>query len=65
MSDCEAMERCVAAERSFIRALMDIGNRLKFFSKDARRTQLYAELALLNLTLPARVYLPLCVKRLW
>lgn len=56
------MGRCVEAERSFIRALMDIGTRLRHFSKDARRTQLYAELALLNLTLPSRVYLPICEK---
>jgi len=48
------------AESNFVQALTDIGERLiHYTSKDIRRTQLYAELALLNLNLPARVYLPL------
>lgn len=54
------LETCMAAENNFINALMEIGERLRrFTAKDVRRTQLFGELALLNLNLPARVYMPL------
>lgn len=56
------LEHCMAAENTFINVLMDIGERLRRFpTKDMRRTQLFGELALLNLNLPARVYMPLGV----
>ncbi len=35
----EDMGRCVGAERSFIRSLIDIGSRLKHFTRDARHIQ--------------------------
>jgi phosphatidylinositol 4-kinase len=48
------------AERNFVQALTAIGGRLTAYSSRALRMhQLYAELALLNLNLPARVFLPL------
>lgn len=54
------LEHCMAAQNTFINVLMDIGDRLRRFpTKDMRQTQLFGELALLNLNLPARVYMPL------
>lgn len=54
------LKMCMAAEQAFVQALQNIGSRLtRFPTKDVRRTQLHAELSLLNLNLPARVYLPL------
>ena len=54
------LKLCMKAQLSFITALMQIGNKLRRFrDKDVRRSQLLAELALMNLNLPARVYLPL------
>eukprot|EP01135_Chromosphaera_perkinsii_P011664 Nk52_evm2s2473 gene=Nk52_evmTU2s2473 len=45
---------------NFVDALLAIGERLmKIQSPQVRATQLYAELALLNLNFPARVYIPL------
>ena len=47
-------------ERSFVDALTAVGRRLTAYPTRALRMhQLYAELALLNLNLPARVFLPL------
>eukprot|EP00041_Stephanoeca_diplocostata_P016583 m.327453 g.327453 ORF g.327453 m.327453 type:complete len:947 (+) comp20413_c0_seq1:480-3320(+) len=52
---------CMRAQQSFVAALLNIASKLvQYKTKDMRRTQLYAELALINLNLPARVYLPLC-----
>lgn len=54
------LKQCMKAQLSFVTALMQIGNKLRRFrEKDVRRSQLLAELALMNLNLPARVYLPL------
>jgi phosphatidylinositol 4-kinase len=54
------LQQCMKAQLSFVMALMQIGNKLRRFGdKDVRRSQLLAELALMNLNLPARVYLPL------
>eukprot|EP00051_Salpingoeca_urceolata_P006651 m.87996 g.87996 ORF g.87996 m.87996 type:complete len:849 (-) comp14925_c1_seq1:48-2594(-) len=56
----QALEKAMAPELNFVNALNDIGTRLvRFPTRNVRRTQLYAELALLNLNLPARVFLPL------
>lgn len=56
------LEHCLAAEHAFVNVLLDIGERLRRFpTKDMRRTQLFGELSLLNLNLPARVYLPLSI----
>jgi phosphatidylinositol 4-kinase len=55
-----SLMQCMKAELNFVQALMHIGDKLRRFkSKDTRRSQLFAELALMNLNLPARVYLPL------
>jgi hypothetical protein len=56
------LEHCLAAEHAFVNVLLDIGERLRRFpTKDMRRTLLFGELSLLNLNLPARVYLPLSI----
>eukprot|EP00037_Helgoeca_nana_P025453 m.278604 g.278604 ORF g.278604 m.278604 type:complete len:831 (+) comp26952_c0_seq1:557-3049(+) len=55
------LSQCTRAQRNFIGALLNIASKLvQYESKEVRRIQLFAELALLNLNLPARVYLPLC-----
>uniref|UniRef100_A0A915JAQ7 Phosphatidylinositol 4-kinase beta n=1 Tax=Romanomermis culicivorax TaxID=13658 RepID=A0A915JAQ7_ROMCU len=47
-------------ELEFVKSLVVVGNRLKSVSgKDSKTTRLIAELAMLNLNLPARVWLPL------
>lgn len=47
-------------EMEFIKALMNIGNKLKFIPLKADKSQqLVYELFMLNLNLPARVYVPL------
>ncbi|XP_003375511.1 conserved hypothetical protein [Trichinella spiralis] len=47
-------------ELEFVRSLMAIGNRLRSIpDRNTRCTRLIAELAMLNLNLPARVWLPL------
>eukprot|EP00049_Salpingoeca_infusionum_P000323 m.39009 g.39009 ORF g.39009 m.39009 type:complete len:994 (-) comp10277_c1_seq1:366-3347(-) len=57
------LKSALAAELKFVQSLMDIGERLRRFpTKDARRGRLFGELAMLNLTLPSRVYLPLAPK---
>mmetsp|Transcript_25965 Transcript_25965/g.68120 ORF Transcript_25965/g.68120 Transcript_25965/m.68120 type:complete len:843 (+) Transcript_25965:185-2713(+) len=55
------LAQCMKAQRNFVGALLNIAFKLvQYESKEVRRIQLFAELALLNLNLPARVYLPLC-----
>jgi len=47
-------------ELEFVKSLMAIGNRLRVLpGKDGKTSRLVAELVLLNLNLPARVWLPL------
>eukprot|EP00047_Mylnosiga_fluctuans_P014833 m.41499 g.41499 ORF g.41499 m.41499 type:complete len:711 (+) comp5674_c0_seq2:24-2156(+) len=54
------MAQCTAAEQFFVSALTDIGIRLAMLpTREIRRAQLFSELTLLNLNLPARVFLPL------
>ena len=53
------LHKCLEAQSTLVDLLMGIGNRLvKFKTKDIRGTQLHAELAMLNLSLPARLYIP-------
>ncbi|KRX13589.1 Phosphatidylinositol 4-kinase beta [Trichinella nelsoni] len=55
---CEASRLTPVLE--FVRSLMAIGNRLRSIpDRNTRCTRLIAELAMLNLNLPARVWLPL------
>ncbi|KRX41283.1 Phosphatidylinositol 4-kinase beta [Trichinella murrelli] len=55
---CEASR--LTPELEFVRSLMAIGNRLRSIpDRNTRCTRLIAELAMLNLNLPARVWLPL------
>ena len=50
----------IRPEMEFIKALMNIGNKLKFIPLKADKSQqLVYELFMLNLNLPARVYVPL------
>ena len=50
----------MAAELEFVRALISIGKKLGAQpTKEAKTSRLLAELSILNLNLPARVYLPL------
>ncbi len=47
-------------EQEFMKSLMSIGNRLMHIAgREGKTSRLIAELALLNLNLPARVWLPL------
>ena len=49
----------LAPEREFLKSLMAIGKRLASLPTKEQKTQrLVAELSLLNLTLPARIWLP-------
>uniref|UniRef100_H2Z9W9 Phosphatidylinositol 4-kinase beta n=1 Tax=Ciona savignyi TaxID=51511 RepID=H2Z9W9_CIOSA len=58
-SDAMPGQRSLWPEREFIKALMHIGKRLTTEpTKDAKTHRLVAELQLLNLNLPARVWLP-------
>ncbi|VDO45075.1 unnamed protein product [Onchocerca flexuosa] len=55
---CEALK--IQPEQEFVKALMNIGNKLKIFtSKDERTRCLVDELCKINVNLPARVWLPL------
>eukprot|EP00040_Diaphanoeca_grandis_P033195 m.202849 g.202849 ORF g.202849 m.202849 type:complete len:846 (-) comp32836_c0_seq1:65-2602(-) len=59
-SDTVRLGECMRAQQNFVSALVNLGTKLvQYETKDVRRTQLYAELALINLNLPARVYIPL------
>lgn len=54
---CEAPR--LAAQLAFTRSLLDLGVRLASLScKEQRTRRLHAEFALLNMNLPARVFLP-------
>ena len=49
----------LSPEMNFIISLVSIGDRLvQLQTKEMRKAQLYADLTLVNLNLPARVYLP-------
>ncbi|OWF50033.1 phosphatidylinositol 4-kinase beta-like [Mizuhopecten yessoensis] len=49
----------LAPELEFVNALMNIGSKLQMLlTKEARTSRLIAELAMLNLNLPARIWLP-------
>lgn len=51
----------LTAQKTFIRTLETISKRLQQIkTKEMRTAQLYAELSLLNLNLPAQVFLPTC-----
>ena len=50
----------LSPQQEFIKALMGIGKRLSALpTKEAKTQRLLAELSLLNLNLPARVWLPI------
>lgn len=54
--------QCMRAQQNFVSALVNIAGKLvQYETKDVKKTQLFAELALINLNLPARVYIPLRV----
>lgn len=49
----------LSPEMNFIISLVSIGDRLvQLSTREMRKAQLYADLTLINLNLPARVYLP-------
>ncbi|XP_076030661.1 phosphatidylinositol 4-kinase beta fwd isoform X2 [Oratosquilla oratoria] len=55
----------LSPELEFVRALISIGKRLGAQpTKEAKTSRLLAELSVLNLNLPARVYLPLCAREM-
>ncbi|KAK4315336.1 hypothetical protein Pmani_013427 [Petrolisthes manimaculis] len=59
--ECNCGAPRLAPELEFVRALISIGKRLGAQpTKEAKTSRLLAELSVLNLNLPARVYLPLC-----
>lgn len=59
-TECTCGAPRLMPELEFIKSLMTIGNRLRAVpEKDGKTTRLVAELAMLNLNLPARVWLPL------
>jgi len=56
---CSCQIPLFTAERDFVEALQAIGERMRTLTTKELKTQrLYAELSLLNLNLPARVFLP-------
>ncbi|EGD81084.1 Pik4cb protein [Salpingoeca rosetta] len=58
----QTLADALSRERTFVQKLLSISERLRRLpSRDARRTQLYGELARVNLDLPARAYLPLSI----
>lgn len=55
----------LSPELEFVRAMISIGKRLGAQpTKEAKTSRLLAELSVLNLNLPARVYLPLCAREM-
>lgn len=59
--ECHCGAPRLSPEIEFVRALISIGKRLGAQpTKEAKTSRLLAELSVLNLNLPARVYLPLC-----
>uniref|UniRef100_A0A1I7W1V3 Phosphatidylinositol 4-kinase beta n=1 Tax=Loa loa TaxID=7209 RepID=A0A1I7W1V3_LOALO len=58
--ECKCGALKIQPEQAFVKALMNIGNKLKVFSsKDERTRCLVDELCKINVNLPARVWLPL------
>ncbi|KAL3990271.1 Phosphatidylinositol 3- and 4-kinase family protein [Acanthocheilonema viteae] len=58
--ECKCGALKIQPEQEFVKALMNIGNKLKVFSsKDERTRCLVDELCKINVNLPARVWLPL------
>ncbi|EJW88223.1 phosphatidylinositol 3-and 4-kinase, partial [Wuchereria bancrofti] len=58
--ECKCGALKIQPEQEFVKALMNIGNKLKVFSsKDDRTRCLVDELCKINVNLPARVWLPL------
>lgn len=59
--ECHCGAPRLSPELEFVRTLINIGKRLGAQpTKEAKTSRLLAELSVLNLNLPARVYLPLC-----
>lgn len=59
--ECHCGAPRLSPELEFVRTLITIGKRLGAQpTKEAKTSRLLAELSVLNLNLPARVYLPLC-----
>lgn len=59
--ECHCGAPRLSPELEFVRALISTGKRLGAQpTKEAKTSRLLAELSVLNLNLPARVYLPLC-----
>ncbi|XP_038052133.1 phosphatidylinositol 4-kinase beta-like isoform X2 [Patiria miniata] len=57
--ECHCQAPRLAVELEFIRALMAIGNRLQGLpTREMRTSRLLAELSMLNMNLPARIWLP-------
>ncbi|XP_077989707.1 phosphatidylinositol 4-kinase beta-like [Glandiceps talaboti] len=57
--ECVCNSPRLQPELEFLNALMGIGKRLQgLATREARTNRLYAELAMLNLNLPARIWLP-------
>jgi hypothetical protein len=54
----------LSPEMNFIISLVNIGDRLvQLTTREMRKAQLYADLTLINLNLPARVYLPVLLSQ--
>ncbi|KAH9498283.1 Phosphatidylinositol 4-kinase beta, partial [Bulinus truncatus] len=61
---CQCDAPRLLPQEEFIKALLNIGKKLQMLpTKEHRTSQLIAELALLNLNLPARVWLPISHSR--
>ncbi|XP_028394734.1 phosphatidylinositol 4-kinase beta-like [Dendronephthya gigantea] len=59
-SECDCQGPRLVAQREFVHALVATGEKLRgLATKDLKVSALYAELSLLNLNLPARVFLPI------
>ncbi|KAK0055821.1 phosphatidylinositol 4-kinase beta, partial [Biomphalaria pfeifferi] len=63
-TNCHCNAPRLLPQEEFIKALLNIGHKLQLLpTKEHRTSQLIAELALLNLNLPARVWLPISHSR--
>ncbi|XP_055872445.1 phosphatidylinositol 4-kinase beta-like isoform X2 [Biomphalaria glabrata] len=63
-TNCHCDAPRLLPQEEFIKALLNIGHKLQLLpTKEHRTSQLIAELALLNLNLPARVWLPISHSR--
>ncbi|XP_063613901.1 phosphatidylinositol 4-kinase beta-like isoform X1 [Penaeus indicus] len=63
--ECSCGAPRLSPELEFVRAMISIGKRLGAQpTKEAKTSRLLAELSVLNLNLPARVYLPLCAREM-